>query len=110
MGTVVLYAEFTARAGYELEAEALISAYADLVRAEPGNLGFDVYTRDEASARFVVFEAYRDQTAFEAHLAGADGVAFNAALTPLIEEPASDLSFLRPLDVAGWSWMEASEQ
>jgi quinol monooxygenase YgiN len=110
MGTVVLYAEFTARAGVALEVEALISAYAELVRAEPGNLCFDVYTRGDAPARFVVFEAYRDQAAFEAHLAGADGVEFNAALTPLIEEPASVLSFLRPLDVAAWDGVDVGEK
>ncbi|MFY9714131.1 MAG: putative quinol monooxygenase [Microbacterium sp.] len=94
---VTLYAEFTAVAGAEAEVEALIRGYAQVVRAEPGNVAFDVYRRVEAPERFFVFEAYRDRDAFNAHLSDDAGSAFNAKLTPRIVEPQSVLSFLTPV-------------
>lgn len=94
-GQTTLYAEFTARPGAEATVLELILAYAEVVRAEPGNLEFQVYRRQEAPARFVVFEIYADDAAFQAHLAHPAGQAFNDRLTPLIEEAQSELSFLR---------------
>ena len=94
---VVLYAEFTARAGSESAVEELITDYAESVRAEPGNVTFDVYRREEAPARFVVFEIYRDRPAFEAHLGAEPGRAFNEVLAEHIEGAGSDLHFLTPV-------------
>lgn len=92
---VTLYAEFTARPGTADDVERLILDYAETVRAEPGNVVFDVYRRVEEPDRFFVFEIYRDRTAFEAHLGAEAGRAFNVVLSDLILEPASDLSFLK---------------
>lgn len=94
---VTLYAEFTAVAGAEAEVEGLIRGYAQVVRADPGNVAFDVYRRVEAPERFFVFEAYRDRDAFNAHLGAEAGSAFNAKLMPRIVEPQSVLSFLTPV-------------
>lgn len=47
--------------------------------------------------RFFVYEAYRDQAAFDAHLSAPSGRPFNAELQKLIVEPASVLTFLRSL-------------
>ncbi|WP_308050533.1 hypothetical protein [Streptomyces sp. TRM72054] len=44
-----------------------------------------------------IFEVYRDEDAFKAHLVAPYGAPFNAALTPLIEEDASVPTFLDPL-------------
>ncbi|MEV6379469.1 putative quinol monooxygenase [Streptomyces sp. NPDC051773] len=95
--TKTLLAEFTAREGAEDEVARLIQDYALKVRAEEGNLTFDVYTKATAPRAFWIFEVYRDQSAFEAHLKAPYGAPFNAALTPLIEEDASVLTFLDPL-------------
>ena len=95
-GQVVLYAEFTALPAAADQVEALIQDYAVAVRAEPGNQAFDVYRRAEDPDRFVVFEVYRDQAAFDEHLGAEAGRAFNAQLTPRIVEPHSILSFLTP--------------
>lgn len=95
-GQIVLYAEFTALPDTADEVDALIQEYAAVVRAEPGNQAFDVYRRVEDPDRFVVFEIYRDQEAFEEHIAAEPGRAFNAELTPRIVEPHSVLSFLTP--------------
>lgn len=93
---VVLYAEFTAERDSADRAEALLRDYAESVRAEPGNVVFDVYRRAEAAERFFVFEIYRDRAAFEQHLAAAEGKAFNEALGELVEGSGSELTFLTP--------------
>jgi quinol monooxygenase YgiN len=95
--TRTLYAEFTARPGEELRVAELIRGLAEQVRAEPGNVLFDVYTVESAPRCFFVLEVYRDKAAFAEHLAAEYGAVFNVALGPLIEEDASVLTFLEPL-------------
>jgi quinol monooxygenase YgiN len=94
---VVLYAEFTARAESAAVVKELIAEYAQSVRAEPGNLRFDIYRRQEEPARFFVFEVYRDRAAFDAHLGAEPGRAFNEVLAEHIEGAGSDLHFLTPV-------------
>ncbi|GAA3906586.1 hypothetical protein GCM10023084_68620 [Streptomyces lacrimifluminis] len=92
-----LLAEFTAREGAQDEVARLIGDYARIVREEEGNITFDVYTRATAPRAFWIFEVYRDEEAFQAHLNAPYGGPFNAVLAPLIEEDASVLTFLNPL-------------
>ncbi|WP_069768046.1 putative quinol monooxygenase [Streptomyces sp. LUP30] len=92
-----LLAEFTAREGAQDEVARLIGEYALKVREEEGNLVFDVYTKEAAPRAFWIFEVYRDEDAFKAHLNAPYGGPFNAELVPLIEEDASVLTFLNPL-------------
>ncbi|GGR76122.1 hypothetical protein GCM10010269_14100 [Streptomyces humidus] len=92
-----LLAEFTAREGAQDEVARLIGEYARKVRQEEGNILFDVYTKEAAPRAFWIFEVYRDEEAFKAHLHAPYGSPFNAALVPLIEEDASVLTFLNPL-------------
>ena len=94
---VVLYAEFTAKPGAAADdVEKLLRGFAETVRAEPGNVVFDVYRRVESPTQFFVFEIYRDRAAFEDHLAADTGRDFNDALVDLIVEEGSRLSFLVP--------------
>lgn len=92
-----LLAEFTAREGAEDEVTRLILEYAEKVREEEGNLVFDVHTKASHPRAYWIFEVYRDEDAFQAHLKAPYGGPFNAALTPLIEEDASVLTFLNPV-------------
>ncbi|MDX3694650.1 antibiotic biosynthesis monooxygenase [Streptomyces europaeiscabiei] len=92
-----LLAEFTAREGAEDEVTRLILEYAEKVREEDGNLAFDVYTKASHPRAFWIFEVYRDEDAFQAHLKAPYGGPFNTVLTPLIEEDASVLTFLDPV-------------
>ncbi|MFJ8469225.1 putative quinol monooxygenase [Streptomyces swartbergensis] len=92
-----LLAEFTAREGAEAQVAHLIGEYALKVRQEEGNLAFDVYTKAANPRAFWIFEVYRDEDAFRAHLNAPYGGPFNTALAPLIEEEASVLTFLDPL-------------
>ncbi|MEV5177970.1 putative quinol monooxygenase [Streptomyces flaveolus] len=93
-----LLAEFTARKGTEDEVARLLREYARKVREEEGNLVFDVYTKASSPRAFWIFEVYRDEEAFQTHLNAPYGGPFNTALAPLIEEDASVLTFLDPLD------------
>ena len=93
---VVLYAEFTAKPDVVDDVEELLRGFARTVRAEPGNIAFDVYRRADSPAKFYVFEIYRDRAAFDEHLAADSGRVFNDALGPLIVEAGSELTFLHP--------------
>lgn len=94
-GAVALYAEFAAAPGRGGQVARLIADFAEQVRAEPGNLVFDVYRRADEPDRFFVYEIYRDQAAFEAHLAADTGATFNSALKELTVGDGSTLTFLR---------------
>ncbi len=91
----ILYAEFTARPGRGDRIAALLHDFADTVRAEEGNVLFDATRLVDDPDRFFVYEVYRDDDAFQAHLAAPSGVPFNEALQELIVEPSSQLTFLR---------------
>ncbi|MEJ1090380.1 putative quinol monooxygenase [Microbacterium istanbulense] len=91
----ILHATFTAIPGQGDRVAALLAEFAEGVRAEPGNVVFDATRLVDDPDRFFVYEVYRDEEAFQAHLAAPAGVPFNAALQELIVEPHSQLTFLR---------------
>ena len=93
----VLYAEFTARPGREDALAELVRGFAELVRAEPGNLVFSVSRKRDDPAEFFVYEEYVDAEAFTAHVGSDYGVPFNAALAELIVGDGSELTFLLPV-------------
>ncbi|CAM5578456.1 putative quinol monooxygenase [Streptomyces narbonensis] len=92
-----LLAEFTALPGSKERVAELVKEYAARVREEPGNLAFEVYTKESRPLAYWIFEVYADEAAFQAHLTAPYGPPFNAALQPLIEERESVLTFLSPL-------------
>ena len=91
---VILYAESTAKSGSESEVETLISGLAEDVRREPGNTEFTVYRERDNSRKFFVFEQYRDDASFDAHIGAEYGLIFNQRLSSLIEEDESQLTWL----------------
>ncbi|SED63753.1 putative quinol monooxygenase [Ruania alba] len=91
---VILTATFTARPGEADRVADLIREYGEFVRTEPGNVVFDVSRLREVPEKFFVYEIYRDEAVFQAHLDTEEGRVFNEDLTPLIVEPHSDLTFL----------------
>ncbi len=91
----ILHATFTARPGEGDRVAALLRDFAAVVRAEEGNIVFDPTRLVEDPNRFFVYEVYRDEEAFQTHIAAPGGVPFNRALQELILEPASVLTFLR---------------
>jgi quinol monooxygenase YgiN len=93
----ILHATFTARPGEGDRVAEMLRFFAEVVRAEEGNVIFDATRLVDDPDRFFVYEVYRDRAAFEAHIAAPAGVPFNAALQELIVEPSSQLTFLRRL-------------
>ena len=84
---VILYAEFTAKPDSESEVQMLI-----------GNTEFTVYRERDNPRKFFVFEEYLDEASFEAHRGAEYGAVFNRQLSSLIEESASQLTFLTRSD------------
>jgi quinol monooxygenase YgiN len=91
----ILYAEFTALPGAAEEVAGRLAAYAISVQAEPGNLVFAARQKVDDPHQFFVYEEYRDDAGFQAHLAAEENATFNAALTPLVAGGGSSLTFLR---------------
>ncbi|MFV0406617.1 MAG: putative quinol monooxygenase [Propioniciclava sp.] len=91
---VILYATFTATPGHADTVADLLRDFAETVRAEPGNVIFDATQTTEDPHSFFVYEEYRDQAAFQAHIDAPSQRPFNEALSPLIVEPRSQLTFL----------------
>jgi quinol monooxygenase YgiN len=91
----ILHATFTARPGTGDRVAALLRDFATEVQSEDGNIVFDASRLADDPDRFFVYEVYRDDEAFQAHLSSPAGAPFNAELQELIVEPASQLTFLQ---------------
>jgi len=92
---VTLIATFRAADGQDSTVARLIGAYGEVVRNEPGNIFFEIYTERDDSQAFVIIERYQNGQAFQQHLEGAEGKVFNEQLSPLVEGKGSELQFLR---------------
>ncbi len=97
----MLYATFTARQGSEIAVAGLLAELTAEVRGEAGNLRFEPFQALGEPRGFFVFEAYRDRDAFYQHLHATHTERFNDALSGLIEEPRSVLTWLHPLGASG---------
>ncbi|WP_345763261.1 putative quinol monooxygenase [Diaminobutyricibacter sp. McL0608] len=93
-GQLTLYATFTAKPGQEHVVERLLAGHVERVRAEPGNVTFNAHHEAEDHRAYFVYEIYRDSAAFDAHIRAEHSRTFNAALAGLIEEDASQLTWL----------------
>ena len=63
----VLIVRMTCKAGEEARAEDLIRQLSEATRQEPGNLQYVGHRDAEDPRVFLMYEAYQDQAAFEAH-------------------------------------------
>jgi quinol monooxygenase YgiN len=89
-----LIATFRAKEGKADQVRDLIAGYAQIVREEPGNIFFEIYTSGTDNSAFVIVERYVDQAAFDAHLSAEVGQHLNLELGALIEGSGSELQFL----------------
>lgn len=89
-----LIATFRAKEGHFEQVRDLIVAYGDVVRQEPGNVFFEIYSDANEARDFVIVERYLNKDAFDAHLSAEVGKEFNRNLGPLIEGDGSELQFL----------------
>ena len=93
----ILIAELTARPGCESDVQATLADYGKHVRKEPGNEVFECYCTVDYPSRFVVYEVYKDEAAFKAHLSAPENAEVNSKLAS-ITEGGSSLTFLTAFD------------
>lgn len=89
---IVVCAKLQAKAGKEREVEAALKEVVQLVKDEPGALTYSLHRSINHSERFLFYEKYRDNKAFEDHIATPYFKELIAKLKPLLEkEPNLDL-------------------
>ena len=66
---------------------ALLKKYRELSRHEAGNLEFTAMEETIRPNRFVIFEGWKDQAAFDAHTKAASSSKFREALAPIRNSP-----------------------
>ncbi|QCE33620.1 antibiotic biosynthesis monooxygenase [Acetobacteraceae bacterium] len=93
-----LYAVITALPGKEGEIARLLNELAVNVRAEPGCVRFEPYQLSENPLQFHIEETYKDEGAFQAHMATKHGKIFNKTIKDLVEGGASKVIFLQSLE------------
>ena len=83
----VLIARMTTREGEEERAAEVIRELTEATRQEPGNLEYRAHRDPEDPRVFLMYEAYRDQAAFEEHGQAEHFQRLGpGALFPLMEE------------------------
>lgn len=92
----ILIADLMALEGCESDVRLILTDYAEHVRAEPGNQVFECYQTQGNSKRFLVYEIYDDEAAFQAHLSAPMNAEINQRLSS-VTEGASSLTFLNAL-------------
>ncbi len=65
----VVIAQYTVRPGEEEQVASALRNMRAPSRAEPGNLEYQVLRDPRQPGRFVLYERYADEAAFQAHLA-----------------------------------------
>jgi quinol monooxygenase YgiN len=88
---VVMYFEVAPAAA--AQTSALARKYAETSRKEPGNDAYEMFEEIGRTGLFVIFEAWRDKNARDAHNASVPSTAFRSELQPLMVSPFSLRSF-----------------
>jgi quinol monooxygenase YgiN len=87
VGTVYAVTYLDVAASSVTQGIALLKKYRELSRDEAGNLEFTVLEETIRPNRFVIFEGWKDQAAFDAHTKAASSSKFQEALTPIRNSP-----------------------
>jgi quinol monooxygenase YgiN len=99
MGQFVLVAEFVARLDAVKEVQDLLLEYSRIVRSEPGNIMFVCHQVQDTPEKFLVYEVYKDQLAFDEHIASRENSSFNLKLATRIDADGVRLTFLSRLNL-----------
>ena len=63
----VVLATYVAKLGEEESVAAILRAVAPLSRAEPGCSAYEVHSSVDDPTRFLLYEKYEDETAYQSH-------------------------------------------
>lgn len=89
---IVVCAKLKAKAGKEREVEAALKEVIQHVKTEPGAISYTLHRSVNHSEKFLFYEKYRDNKAFEEHVATPYFKDLLAKIGPLLEkEPNLDL-------------------
>ncbi|MBA1193366.1 MAG: hypothetical protein K0S77_3714 [Pseudomonas sp.] len=94
--SIVLLATLTAKAGQADALKAALLALVEPTRAEPGNLDYMLFERQDVPGCFYMREAFLHQEAFDAHVASEHFQRFLGCSEALLAEPPH-LAFLNPV-------------
>jgi quinol monooxygenase YgiN len=92
-----IYTEYTALPGHERRVAAIIRELSLAVILEPGILQFAAYTLDQAPGKYLIFERYTDEEAFEGHITSEHRRQFTANLSYHIEDEQPVITRLNAL-------------
>ncbi|SMC25059.1 Quinol monooxygenase YgiN [Andreprevotia lacus DSM 23236] len=83
----LLHAELKARPHAIAEVRSLLDTCRQAARAEPGNLDFAIFCREDSPDEFVVYERYRSKADCELHLHSAPIQAVLQKFELLLQHP-----------------------
>src|SRR5262249_49513643 len=76
--------------GAQKQGADLLKPLQDASRKEAGAMRFDLLQRTSPVNQFVIYEAWKDQQALDAHMAAEHTKHFNEAVAPLLLAPIDD--------------------
>ena len=85
--------------GADAQGAAILKQYREAARKEPGNMGVDVLQETGRPYRFVIYETWKDQAAYEAGDKSAPAAALRDKLKPIAGAPYDRRNF-HPITVA----------
>ena len=87
MAAVSVVATFSPKTDQESTVESILRGMVGPTRNEPGCLRYELYAAAGPERRFVLLEAYADQTALEAHRASEHYKSYRSRIGDLLKEP-----------------------
>lgn len=97
--TISIFATISPKPEHRDAVEQALRLMVEHSRAEPGNLRYDLFCREDGTLAFDLFELYTDETAVQAHRQSAHYEAYRAATADWVAAPVQ-VRMGRPLDLA----------
>ena len=97
---IVVFASFKPRAGAQAAVEQILKSMVASTRAEPGNMGYDLYEQKHEvneGRSFHLFEKYKDSAALEAHRGTDHYKNYRASIGEYLAEPI-EVKVLQAID------------
>lgn len=97
--TISIFATISPKPEHRDAVEQALRVMVEHSRAEPGNLRYDLFSREDGTLAFDLFELYTDEAALQAHRQSAHYQAYRAATADWVSVPVQ-VRLGRPLDLA----------
>lgn len=97
--TISIFATISPKPEHRDAVEQALRLMVKHSRAEPGNVRYDLFSREDATQAFDLFELYTDDAAVQAHRQSAHYQAYRTATADWVAAPVQ-VRVGRPLDLA----------